>query len=128
MSPKIEIILPTGRRVKLEQMHVLPSQTDWSDVRQPLNMKEQMPMLMAKLFSPEIPYLLRNKESRLQPYTCLCLFSSLPMVSRDVSVEESLLIVCWFTESVDVPVRQLACEGLSGLDWEAHARDFHSEW
>jgi hypothetical protein len=128
MSTRIETLLPTGRRVRLEQMHLLPTETDWSDVRQPLGMKEQMPMLVAKLFNPEMPYLLRNKELWPQPYTCLCLFSSAPIVPRDVSVEDSLLVVCWFTERVDVPVRQLACEGLSGVDWEAHARDFHSEW
>lgn len=76
MSNKIEFLLPTGRRARLEQMHIVPSRTDWSDVRQPLGMREQRPMLVAKLFGPEIAYLLRNKEGWLQPCTCLCLLWS----------------------------------------------------
>ena len=50
------------------------------------------------------------------------------MVRYSVTVEDSFLVVCWFTQEVGVPVPNLVCEGLSGLDWEAHAKDFHSDW
>jgi hypothetical protein len=55
MSLGIEVILSAGRRVRLKEVHILPTE----DAGRPLVMKDRIPGLVAKLISPEIPYLVR---------------------------------------------------------------------
>ena len=128
MSLGVEVSFPTGRRIRLEQLHILPTRADWSEVNSPRQMEDRIPDLVAKLFGTDIPFVVRNAERSHLPRTCLCLFTSAPMVRYDVTIQDSWLVVCWFTQEVGVPVQNLVCEGLSGLDWEAHAMDFHSDW
>jgi len=128
MADCVEVSFPTGRRVRLEQLHVLPTQTDWTDANCPRLMVDRIPDLVAKLFGTDTPFVVRNAERSHLPWTCMCLFASTPIISHGVNVENSWLIVCWFTQEVGVPVQNLVCEGLSGLDWEAHAQDVHSAW
>lgn len=91
-------------------------------------MEERIPELVAKLFGTEIPIVVRNAERSFLPRTCMCLFASDPMVRYKATIQNSWLVVCWFTQKVGVPVQNLVCEGLSGLEWEAHAKDFYSDW
>jgi hypothetical protein len=128
VSLGVEVSFPTGRRVRLEQLHILPTRTDWTEVSRPRQMEDRIPDLVVKLFGTEIPCVVRNFGGSSLPWTCLGLFASAPMVRYSVTVADSLLVVCWFTQEVGVPVQNLVCEGLSGLDWEAHAKDFHSDW
>ena len=64
----------------------------------------------------------------LKMVTRIVSFLSEPMARLGVSVEHSLLIVCWFTERADTSVPQLVCEGLAGVEWERQARDCYSDW
>lgn len=91
-------------------------------------MLERIPGLVAKLFGPEFPFVIRNPDRDHLRRTCLCLFASYPLVRYGVTIEDSWLVVCWFSQEVSGSVRQLVCEGLSELDWEATAKDFRSEW
>jgi hypothetical protein len=121
---------PSGRRVWLKQLHVLATTTDWSDPADPKTMDRRLPALVdALLGGVAVPFLTHPVRSNLlPPVTCIALFESEPMGWRDVAVQGSELIVCWFTERADTSIRQLACEALAGVDWERHARDYHSEW
>ena len=120
MSLGIEAVLPSGRRVRLVEVHILPGQ--------PIDMVQKIPSLVAKWVHAEVPYVTRYANRWQLSQACLCLFESTPMVSHSVTIEYSRLMVCWFTQGVDLPLRQLICEGLADLNWEAHAKDFHSEW
>jgi hypothetical protein len=129
MDLNIEVRFQSGRRVRLDQLHLLPTMPDWADSRNPTPMEKRFPELVAKFFgTSEIPFIVKNEGRGYLPRTCVALFSSEPMEKYEVMIEHSLLIVCWFTQEVDVPIRQLACEGLAGVDWERHAKDFHSDW
>jgi hypothetical protein len=112
----------------LEQLHIVPTRNELTDANRIRTMKDRIPDLVTKFFGTETPWVIRNAGRDFEPWTCLCQFESDPMVSQGFGLEYSLLVVCWFTQEISVPLRQLLCEGLSELDWEAHAKDFHSEW
>ena len=129
MDLGLEFRVRSGRHVRLDQLHILPTITDWTDPNNPKPMGKRLPELVAKLVgTDQIPFIVKNERRSDLPRTCVALFSSEPMEKRGVTIEDSLLAVCWFTQDVDVPIRQLACEGLSGIEWERYARDFHSDW
>ena len=127
----VEVLLsPSGRRVWLEQLHILTTMTDWSDPTDPKPMDRRLPALVdALLVGRGVPFLAHPVRSNLlPPVTCIASFGSEPMERREVAVQGSSLVVCWFTDRADTSVRQLVCEALAGIDWERNARDYHSDW
>jgi hypothetical protein len=128
MTLGIRLQLATGREVRLAQLHLLPCMIDWADSAKPKVMVDRLPQLVEGYFGTEIPWLVKNPRDIELPIACIALFESEPMVSHGVQVENSWLIVCWFTKSADQPIRNLTCEALAEIEWERHAKDFHSDW
>ena len=128
MTLGIDVLFSSGRRVYLDQLHIIPTRSGLF-ANDSLPLEKRIAEVIAKYFgTSEIPFLIKNQRRHFLPRTCLALFSSEPMVKYGVTIEHSLLIVCWFTQDVDVPIRQLVCEALSDIEWEQTARDFHSDW
>jgi len=130
MAIPVQVLLASGRRVWLDQLHILPTTIDWSNASAPKPMDRRLPELVATLYgSGSLPLLMKEACSNiLPPVTCIASFESDPMEKRDVAVNYSFLVICWFTEGADKPVRQLVCEGLASVDWERYAQDIHSDW
>ena len=123
---------PSGRIVHLDRLFILPTQTDWTDPNNPVTMDNRIPSLVSDVISKDSPPFVlkrpRPGSNLLPPVTCIASFRSDPLEPRDVSVQFSWLVICWFTETVDQSVHQLVREGLDGVDWESNARDCFSEW
>ena len=71
MSLGVEVSFPTGRRVRLEQLHILPTRADWTDIENPKWMVDRIPGLVAKLFGTGIPFVLRNADRSYLKRTCI---------------------------------------------------------
>jgi hypothetical protein len=129
-SKSLEFRLESGRAVRLDQLHVVPASAGWSDVGPTSGMDERIREFVASLCQTENPPVLVKPErsNLIPPWICFASFDSEPLEKRGVCVQCSFLIICWFTESIDASVRNLACGALAGISWEQHARDYHSDW
>ena len=128
---RIKVRLATGREVQLSRLHLLASMVDWTDASQPKRMIDQLPELVERYMGTAIPWLVKNPRDTEMPITCIALVRvNANARSHAVQIENSLLgrllgspktlhCTAW---------RDIACEGLSDIDWEKSAWDFHSDW
>ena len=130
MNNPLQFLLLGGRRIAVSQLHILTTSTDWSDPKKPKRMDDRLPELVANFFGDkDLPILIKPPQSNFPPpVTCIGSFESDSLEKLDVTVQYSFLIICWFTDGADKAVRNLVCEGLADVEWELHARDYHSEW
>src|SRR4051812_6244388 len=106
----LQFWLESGRLVRLVELHLLPTTTDWMSVPA-RTMADQISELVAKFWYKGAPMLLKPERSNiLPPFTCLASFRSEPFESHGVCVEASFLVICWFTDSPGQSIRNLACE------------------
>jgi hypothetical protein len=126
MDGLLQFSLPSGRRVHLSHLHVVPTRTDFTDAKNPKEITHQIPELITKLFSDDtLPLLIKEvRPNILPPVTCIGLFHSELVGPSEDQMGESVLAVCWFVKRLDPSVMNLVCEGLAGVAWEEHARDY----
>ncbi len=129
-SYALEFILESGRHVNLNELFVLPTYRVWNFQMHPKTIDQAVSEMVSALLGCDgVATIVKGEKSNiLARTTCIARFFSSPMVSREVCFEHSILVVCWFTEDIDRPIRNLLIEGLAGVDWEKHAEDTYSEW
>jgi hypothetical protein len=91
-------------------------------------MEELLPELVERFIGGGYPVVVKNVRRSFLPVTCIALFDSDPIEERGVTADHSSLVVCWFTGSANLPVRNIVCEGLADIEWERNARDYHFDW
>src|ERR1700722_8752661 len=117
---KVRLGSPSGREVSLQRFHLLPTENYWSG---PKTREERLREIVTSLGLEGMPLLIKPANSNiLPPATCIALFHSAPMEKPNLP-GASYLVICWFTELADTSIRQLACEALSGIEWETQAKD-----
>jgi hypothetical protein len=68
MDLGLEFRLQSGRNVRLDQLHILPTITDWTDASNPKQMKKRLPDLVAKLIgTDQFPFIVKNEREGFLP-------------------------------------------------------------
>jgi hypothetical protein len=120
---------PTGRLVSLRELRISATENYWPGAGR-ITREQRIREIVASQFNAR-PLLLRlPNHSWLPPLTCIALFESnaiLPQIEQNMPHRYSELVICWFTSQTG-SIRQIACEGVAEVDWEAHARDVDLEW
>jgi hypothetical protein len=116
--------------VNLNEFFILPTYQVWSYGSHPKTVDQTVSEKISAFFgSDRLATIIKGEKTTIQAKTtCIARFFSSPMESRGVCIEHSILVICWFTDDIDRPIRNLLIEGLAGVDWENHAEDTHSEW
>jgi hypothetical protein len=119
--------LTDRRPVNLLHLHLLSSALTLGSRRS--EVEAGLPAWISKHYGggrTEPRYTVRWPDSGTGSVLCVGMFNSTPL-TLNASEGFSTLIVCWFIENVERPLREIVEAGLCGLDWNANAEDL-SGW
>src|SRR5262245_46443293 len=118
-KPIVRFRLQSGRQVELLGFHLEPGWVFTGDTP-----KAVLGEVAHRLYPNETPVFITPPEQFKGPaFVCAAYLYSDTPVCPDSSVNYSVLLICGLITNIDKGVRGIVSNLLSGVDWEASAKD-----